>query len=84
MGHARFLVVQVTKGEPTGEGSVFESQDGEKFVITPAKTLAEAKRKLAAAGPNAKIVAVRPEFSMAAPEWVAGDPSFWPSNQRKR
>jgi hypothetical protein len=84
IGRGQFLVVQMTKGDPTSEGSVFESQDGERFVITPAKTLAEAKRKLAAAGPNAKIFAVRPEFSMAAEEWVAHDPSLWQSSQRKR
>jgi hypothetical protein len=28
-------------------------------------------------GPDAKIFAVRPEFSMAAAEWVASGPSFW-------
>jgi hypothetical protein len=84
MGHERFLVVAVTKGNPHGDGSVFESQDGVRFVVTAAKTQAEADGKLSAAGPDAKIFAVRPEFSMPAAEWVARDPSFWDSGAQKR
>lgn len=84
MGHERFLVVALTKGNPHGDGSVFESQDGVRFVVTAAKTRAEADGKLSAAGPDAKIFAVRPEFSMPAAEWVARNPSFWDSGAQKR
>jgi len=83
MGHERFLVVAVTKGNPHGDGSVFESQDGVRFVVTAAKTQAEADGKLSAVGPDAKIFAVRPEFSMPAEEWVARDPLFWDSGRRR-
>jgi len=80
IGRDRFLVIAVTKGTPGGDGAVFEFQDGMRFVLTPAKTRTEADTTLVAAGPEAKIFAVRPEFSMPAADWVAGDPSFWGSN----
>ena len=84
MGHERFLVIAVTKGNPHGDGAVFESQDGVQFVVTAAKTRAEADEKLPVAVPDAKIFAVRPRFSMPAAEWVASDPSFWDSEARKK
>jgi hypothetical protein len=77
MGQERFLVITVTKGNPPGDGAVFESQEGVRFVVTAAKTRTEADARLSAAGPDAKIFAVRPEFSMPAAEWIASDPSFW-------
>ncbi|HLJ51723.1 MAG TPA: hypothetical protein VKU01_37210 [Bryobacteraceae bacterium] len=83
MGQDRFLVIAVTKGNPHSDGPVFESQDGVRFVVTTAKSRAEADAKLAAAGPDAKVFAVRPEFSMPAAEWVASDPSFWHSKSQK-
>jgi len=83
MGQGRFLVVAVTRGNPHGDGAVFESQDGLRFVVTAARTRTEADAKLSAAGPVAKIFAVRPEFSMPAAEWVASNPSFWASNAQK-
>jgi hypothetical protein len=79
MGRERFLVIAVTKGNPHSDGTVFENEDGVRFVMTAAKTRAEADAKLSVAGPDAKIFAARPEFSMPAAEWVASDPSFWES-----
>ena len=38
MGQGRFLVVAVTRGNPHGEGTVFENQEGLRFVLTAAKT----------------------------------------------
>lgn len=84
MGQERFLVIAVTKGNPQSDGTVFESQDGVRFVVTAAKTRTEADAKLSAAGPDAKIFTVRPEFSMPAAEWVASDPSFWDSKAQKK
>ncbi len=83
MGQERFLVIAVTKGNPQSNGTVFESQDRVRFVVTVAKTRSEADAKLSSAGPDAKIFAVRPEFSMPAAEWIAGDPSFWAKTQKK-
>lgn len=79
MGEQRFLVITVTKGNPQSDGTVFENEDGARFVVAGAKTRMEADGKLSAAGPDAKIFAVRREFSMPAAEWVASDPSFWDS-----
>src|SRR5215470_14203028 len=38
MGHDRFLVIAVTEGGLHSDGTVFENQDGLRFVITAAKT----------------------------------------------
>jgi hypothetical protein len=84
MGQDRFLVIAVTKGNPHSDGTVFETEEGVRFIVTPAQTRAEANAKLSAAGPDAKIFAVRPEFSMAAAEWVASDPPFWDSKVQKK
>ena len=84
MGQERFLVIAVTKGNPHSDGTVFESQDGVRFVLTAAKTRTEADAKLSAARQDAKIFAVRPEFSMPAAEWVASDPSFWHSKAQEK
>jgi hypothetical protein len=84
MGEERFLVITVTKGNPRSGGTVFESQDGLLFLLTAAKSKAETDAKLSAAGPDAKIFAVRPEFSMPAARWVANDPSFWDPMEAKK
>jgi hypothetical protein len=49
IGRGRFLVIAVTKGNPHSDGTVFESHDGVRFVVTAAKTWAEADAKLSAA-----------------------------------
>lgn len=84
MGQERFLVIAVTKGTPKSDGTVFESKDGVRFVVTAAKTRIEADAKLSAADPGAKIFGVRPEFSMPAAEWAASDPSFWDLRAQKK
>lgn len=84
LGHGRFLVVTVTKGDPHGDGAVFETDDGVRIVITAAQTRSDAEAKLVSAGEEAKIFAVRPEFSMPAAEWIARDPAFWSSRARKK
>lgn len=84
MGEERFLVIAVTKGNPHSDGTVFEGQDGVRFIVSAVHTQTEADAKLSAAGPDAKIFAVRPEFSMPAAEWLAGDPLFWDSKKSKK
>jgi hypothetical protein len=42
-------VIAVTKGNPHSNGTVFESHDGVRFVVTDAKTWTEADAKLSAA-----------------------------------
>jgi hypothetical protein len=77
-------VIVVTKSDPQNNGTVFETEEGVRFIVTPAQTRAEANAKLSSAGPGAKIFAVRPHFSMPASEWVASDPSFWGSSPSNR
>jgi hypothetical protein len=84
LGRDPFLVIAVTKNKPHSDRTVFETQDGVRFVVSAAKTHMEADEKLSAAGPDAKIFAVRPEFSMPAAEWLAAHPSFWVSKAQKR
>lgn len=79
IGKQEFLVIEITNGKPHLDGNVFEAQDGKRIVITPVKTRAEAETKLSTAGPEAKVFVVRPEFSMPAAEWVAGNRAFWSS-----
>ena len=84
MGMDRYLVIVVAKNAAVSKGAVFLNEDGEQFVISPAKTFAAAKRKQAVAGPAAKIFVVRPQFSMPAAEWVANDAAFWMSHNPGR
>ncbi len=72
MGLGRFLAIAETKVERQIDGTVFETPDGTKFVISPAKTRREAE---AVAG--ARVFGVRPDWSKPAPEWIAADPDFW-------
>lgn len=76
-GRGRFLAIAITKGVSRLEGTVFEADDGLRFVISAAATLAEAQARAAAAGAEARVFAVRPEWSKPAAEWTAADPGFW-------
>ena len=60
MGLGRFLVITVTKGNRRIDGTVFETADGTKFVLLPAKTRKEAEAEAAAVGSEARVFAVRP------------------------
>lgn len=71
---ARFMVVTVTRSRRPAEGSAWEMADSTLYVLRPAKTRGEAE-SLARGG--ARIFAVRPSWSMPAPEWVVADSGFW-------
>ncbi len=77
LGLGRFLVITVTKDDRRFDGTVFETADGTRFVFSPAKTRQEADTKAAAVGSEARVFAVRPDWSKPAKEWVAADPEFW-------
>jgi hypothetical protein len=82
MGQGRFLVITMTSREPRN-GTVFETDDGKRFVIVPARTRAEADAAAATAGPETRVFAVRPSWSHPAEDWIASDPEFWrPGNRR--
>ena len=83
MGQGRFLVITMTKSEPRTNGTVFETDDGVRLVILPARTRDEADAAAAMAGPETRVFAVRPSWSHPAEDWIASDPEFWrPGNPR--
>ena len=76
----RFFVVNLNQGEREAVGPVFESSDGQRFVVASADSRAAADRIAARAGPGSVILAVQPQWSFPAQAWIAADPDFWKSN----
>ena len=72
---ARFMLVTVTRTRRPADGSVWEMADSTLYILLPVRTLQQAEALAAEQG--ARIFAVRPNWSMPAPEWVAADPDFW-------
>jgi hypothetical protein len=72
---ARFMLVIITRSRQPSEGSVWEIADSTLYVFRPARTRQEAEAL--SREQRARIFAVRPNWSMPAPEWVAADPAFW-------
>jgi len=77
LGQGRFLVITVTKSHPRIDGTAFEAADGTRFIVLPVQTRSEADAAAAAAGPESRVFAVRPSWSLPAKEWVAADSEFW-------
>jgi hypothetical protein len=75
---ARYFVVNVT-GAPDAAGSVFESADGERIVIASVDSRVEAAR-VAQRVPGSAVLAVQPQWSYPAAEWIAADPDLWASH----
>ena len=72
---ARFVVASVTRaGRPTA-GSVWVTPDSTQYVLRTFRTRPEAERGARADG--GRVFAVRPNWSMPAPEWVRADREFW-------
>jgi hypothetical protein len=72
---ARFMLVTVTGSRRPAEGSVWEAADSTLYILRPVRTRQAAEAQAREQG--ARIFAVRPNWSMPAPEWVAADPDFW-------
>jgi hypothetical protein len=72
---ARYVLVSTMRSRKPADGSVWEMPDSTLYVFRPVKTAQQAKAL--AAADNARVFAVRPNWSMPAPEWVAADPEFW-------
>jgi len=72
---ARFVVASVTRaGRPTA-GSVWVTADSTRYVLRTFRTRREAEREARAGG--GRVLAVRPNWSMPAAEWVQADREFW-------
>ena len=72
---ARFVVVTVTRDRRPADGSVWMTADSTLYVLRPAHTKREADAR--ARGPGARVLAVRPNWSMPDASWVTADPAFW-------
>jgi hypothetical protein len=82
---ARFIVVSITPNHRPVSGSAWVTADSTLYALRPVSNRREAN-SLARQG-NARVFAVRPNWSMPAPEWVAADPDFWrnaPVAERRR
>jgi hypothetical protein len=74
---ARFIEVTVTRDPRPVKGSVWMMADSTLYILRPIRALREA-RALAGAT-RTRVFAIRPNWSMPAPAWVATDPTFWRS-----
>ncbi len=70
---ARFLAAVVTRSAAPVGGSVWQ-MDSTLYVLRLARTRREAQ---ALAGKDGRVLAIRPNWSMPAREWVAADREFW-------
>jgi hypothetical protein len=84
MGLGRFLVITVTQDDRRFDGTVFQTLEGTKFVLLPAKTREEADAKAVKLGVEARVFAVRPYWSSPAEEWISADPVFWKSSPARK
>jgi hypothetical protein len=75
---ARFITVverkNVSRRVP---GVVFATATGSFLILVPGATRLDAQQAARALGRDARVFAIRPEWSLPAPEWVAADPEFW-------
>lgn len=92
VGQDKLLIIRRTKGQPTSEGSVFESPikvpslifttvGGGFLSIAPAPGDAEAVAAAANADlftkSNVIVAVLRPELSVPKKEWIDADPDLW-------
>jgi hypothetical protein len=71
----RFVLVNLTRNRQISDGLVWEMADSTLYIFRWASNRRQAEAL--AREPGTKILAVRPNWSMPAPEWVAADPAFW-------
>jgi hypothetical protein len=76
LGRGRLIVVRVDRSGGGEWGTVFEASDGTLWTFMSAQTLEQAE-SVGPAGSEIHILAVRPEWSFAAAEWIAMDPELW-------
>jgi len=80
---ARFVVITVSRTPRPLLGSVWVVDHSTWYGLRPARTRRDAEAA-AASEPGARVFAVRPNWSMPAPAWVAADPGFWRAAPRPK
>ncbi|HEU4616543.1 MAG TPA: hypothetical protein VFV10_00800 [Gammaproteobacteria bacterium] len=81
---ARFLVVSSDRYEGTPEGAVFQASDGRRSEFAPAANRAEAGSLAVRMGGGATILAVQPQWSFPARDWIEADPELWSASPAAR
>ncbi|MEO8099010.1 MAG: hypothetical protein ABI811_15010 [Acidobacteriota bacterium] len=82
LGEGRFLVIAVIgkAGGPCDfelDGTRYDGEDGTGFHFWAAETRAYAEALASRVGAEARVFAVRPEWSFADPEWGVAEPALW-------
>ena len=72
---ARFVVITVTRQPRSADGSVWMTADSNYYILRTAQSRREAESL--ARGLEARVFAIRPNWSMPAPAWASDDPGFW-------
>jgi hypothetical protein len=80
-GGARFLVVTwrppAVTPSAAAPATAFRTEDHAPVVFVFAATRQDADRVARAFGPAARVLAIRPQWSMPSADWTAADPTFW-------
>jgi hypothetical protein len=76
-GARLFVAVERKELKKRVPGVVFALARGAFLVLVPAASRLEAQQAARELGHDARIFAIRPDWSVPAPEWVAADPEFW-------
>ena len=79
---ARFIVVTVTRDRRPVNGTAWVMADSTLYGLRPVPNRRDADSLARQA--NGRVFAVRPNWSMPAPEWVAADRDFWRSAPVRR
>jgi hypothetical protein len=75
VARARFMVVTITRSRAPAEGSVWQTPDSTLYIFLPAASREQADRL--AKEHAGRVFAIRPNWSMPTPQWIAADPDFW-------
>jgi len=77
MGEHPFLVITFTKNPALVDGVVFEGTDASRIIVSYAETRSDADAIAGAAGPDAVILAIRPDLSVPEKTWIVANPELW-------
>lgn len=76
-GARLFAAVERKELKKRVPGVVYALARGGFLVLVPAASRLEAQQAARQLGHDARIFAIRPDWSVPSPEWVAADPEFW-------
>lgn len=74
---ARFLILSSPPDDVSSPAAVFESSNGDRLAVRTAGAGDSVDQLAARLGATALILAVKPQWSFPADDWVAADHDFW-------